>query len=115
MPLAQQLIDGLRRIPQLQVQGITNSNRLDERVPTVLVTHPGLPQQHVAGRALGEQGINVRLGDNYALEVVRHLGLDESEGVLRIGLAHYNTAAEVDRIVVDEGILAGVGSELHPG
>jgi cysteine desulfurase family protein (TIGR01976 family) len=98
MPLAQQLIDGLRRIPQLQVQGITNSNRLHERVPTVSVTHP-LHSSTSLARALGEQGINVWSGHNYALEVVRHLGLDEGEGVLRIGLAHYNTATEVEQIV----------------
>ena len=34
-------------------------------------------------------------GHNYAYEVVRHLGIDEREGVLRIGLAHYNTEEEV--------------------
>ncbi len=98
MPLTQQLIDGLRRIPGLQVQGISNANRLYERVPTVSFTHP----QHrnsVLARALGDQGINVWSGHNYAYEVARYLGLDESEGVLRIGLAHYNTAAEVERIV----------------
>jgi cysteine desulfurase family protein (TIGR01976 family) len=98
MPLAQQLIDGLRRVPQLRVQGITNSNRLHERVPTVSVVHP-LHSSKSLARALGEQGINVWSGHNYALEVVRHLGLDEGEGVLRIGLAHYNTATEVEQIL----------------
>ena len=38
-------------------------------------------------------------GHNYALELVRHLGLDEQEGVLSIGLAHYNTVEEVDQII----------------
>jgi selenocysteine lyase/cysteine desulfurase len=38
-------------------------------------------------------------GHNYAYELVRHLGLDERDGVLRIGLAHYNTVGEVDRIL----------------
>ena len=104
MPLAQELIDGLRRIPRLRVQGIVNSNRLHERVPTVSITHPGHSNKALA-RALGEQGINVWSGHNYALEVARHLGLDETEGVLRIGLAHYNTAAEVERIV---GALQGL-------
>jgi selenocysteine lyase/cysteine desulfurase len=36
-------------------------------------------------------------GHNYALEVVRHLGIDENRGVLRIGLVHYNTDEDVDR------------------
>ncbi len=98
MPLAQGLIDGLRQIPGLKVQGITNSNRLHQRVPTVSFTHPGHSNKALA-QGLGAQGINVWSGHNYALEVARHLGLDEAEGVLRIGLAHYNTAGEVDRIV----------------
>ena len=46
---------------------------------------------------LGKQGICVWSGHNYAYEPVRHLGLDEDIGVVRIGLAHYNTAAEVER------------------
>ncbi len=99
MPLAQLLIDELRRIPGLTVQGITDSNRLDVRVPTVSITHPDFRNSELA-RALGEQGICVWSGHNYAWEVARYLGLDEKEGVLRIGLAHYNTQAEVERIVV---------------
>ncbi len=104
MPLAQDLIDGLRAIPGLKVQGITNSNRLHQRVPTVSVVHPDHSNKALA-KALGGQGINVWSGHNYALEVARHLGLDEAEGVLRIGLAHYNTAGEVERIV---GALKGL-------
>ena len=98
MPLAQHLIDELQRIPGLKVQGITNPDRLAERVPTVSVTHPRHRNATLA-RALASQGINVWSGHNYALEVARLLGLDEKEGVLRIGLAHYNTAAEVERTV----------------
>jgi cysteine desulfurase family protein (TIGR01976 family) len=97
MPLTQQLIDELREIPQLQIQGIATARRPFERVPTVSVTHPHHRPSALA-RALAEQGINVWSGHNYAYEVARHLGL-EQEGVLRIGLAHYNTTAEVDRVV----------------
>jgi cysteine desulfurase family protein (TIGR01976 family) len=106
MPLAQQLIDELRRIPELQVQGIANPNRLHERVPTVSITHPRHRNSALA-RALGEQGINVWSGHNYALAVARYLGLDEADGVLRIGLAHYNTAAEVERLVSSLRLLLG--------
>lgn len=97
-PLMQQLIDELRRIPGVQVHGITQADRFHERVPTVSITHPRHQPSSLA-RALAAQGINVWSGHNYAYELVRYLGLDEKEGVLRIGLAHYNTAAEVDRIV----------------
>jgi selenocysteine lyase/cysteine desulfurase len=99
MPLAQLLIDELRRIPKLKVHGITDSNRAQVRVPTVSVTHPDFRNSSLA-RALGEQGINVWSGHNYAYELARYLGLDENEGVLRIGLAHYNTREEVERIIV---------------
>ena len=98
MPLAQRLINGLLEIPGLKIQGIANSNRLHERVPTVSITHPRRTNSDLA-RALGEQGINLWSGHNYAIELVRHLGLNEADGVLRIGLAHYNTEAEVDRVV----------------
>ena len=97
-PLTQQLIDELRSIPGVQVQGITKADRLHERVPTVSITHPRHRSSSLA-QALAAQGINVWSGHNYAYELAKYLGLDEQEGVLRIGLAHYNTAAEVDRIV----------------
>jgi selenocysteine lyase/cysteine desulfurase len=96
--LTQQLIEELRSIPGVQVQGITKADRLQERVPTVSITHPRHRSSSLA-RALAAQGINVWSGHNYAYELARYLGLDEQEGVLRIGLAHYNTAAEVDLIV----------------
>ena len=98
MPLAQQLIDGLRAIPGVEVQGISDPRCLAERVPTVSMTHRGHPNSALA-RALAAQGINVWSGHNYALELTRRLGLDEKEGVLRIGLAHYNSADEIERIL----------------
>jgi selenocysteine lyase/cysteine desulfurase len=104
--LTQQLIEELRKISGVQVQGITSANRLDERVPTVSITHPRHRSSSLA-RALATQGINVWSGHNYAYELARYLGLDEQEGVLRIGLAHYNTAAEVDRVVHSlQGLMA---------
>jgi cysteine desulfurase family protein (TIGR01976 family) len=98
MPLARHLIDGLLQIPQLRVQGITDAACMHRRVPTVSLTHPRHTNRRLA-QALAELGINVWSGHNYALEAARHLGLDESDGVLRIGLAHYNTRGEVERIV----------------
>ena len=102
--LTTQLIDGLRGLNKTTIHGITNSNRLSERVPTIALTHERLAPETIA-KALGEQGICVWSGHNYAYEPVRHLGLDEESGVVRIGLAHYNTAAEVDHTL---GVLEGV-------
>ena len=98
MPLAQRLIDGLLAIPQVRIHGITKARELLQRVPTVSFTHARHKPTALA-TSLAEHGINVWSGSNYAIEVLRHLGLDENEGMLRVGLAHYNTQAEVDRII----------------
>jgi cysteine desulfurase family protein (TIGR01976 family) len=104
MPLAQSMIDALRGISGVEIFGIVNPNRLFERVPTVSIGHAGHRNGDLA-QALADQGINVWSGHNYAIGLVEQLGLDPSEGVLRIGLAHYNTADEVDRVV---GALRGL-------
>ena len=93
--LVTRLIDGIQAIPGTTVHGITNPNRVGERVPTVSLTHERVSPPRVAER-LARDGICVWSGHNYALEVVRHLGIDEATGVVRIGLAHYNTEEEVD-------------------
>jgi cysteine desulfurase family protein (TIGR01976 family) len=94
--LARQLIAGLQEIRGVTIHGITNPNRAAERVPTISLTHSGHRPANLA-RQLAEQGICAWSGHNYAYEVVRYLGLDENHGVLRLGLAHYNTADEVDQ------------------
>ena len=89
------LIDGIRAIPGTTIHGITDPERAAERVPTVSLTHERLSPAQVAER-LARQGVFVWSGHNYALEVVRHLGIDEATGVVRIGIAHYNTEEEVE-------------------
>lgn len=94
--LTLRLIEGVAGIPGNKIHGIANSNRIAERVPTVSFTNARVAPPEIAA-ALAEQGIYVWSGHNYAYEVVRFLGLDEESGVLRIGLAHYNTSEEVER------------------
>jgi cysteine desulfurase family protein (TIGR01976 family) len=98
MPLAQRLVDELVRIPGLRLHGISAAGRLPERVPTISFTHPAHRNADVA-RSLAGRGINVWSGHNYAMELARFLQLDETDGVLRIGLAHYNTAAEIEGLI----------------
>jgi cysteine desulfurase family protein (TIGR01976 family) len=94
--LVTRLIDGLRALPGVAIHGIVNPNRYAERVPTVSFTHPARDPHGVA-KALGDEGICIWSGHNYAYEVVRHLGIDETAGVVRIGIAHYNTMDEIER------------------
>ena len=93
--LTTRLIDGIAGMPGVTVHGITNPNQIAERVPTVSFTHRDLLPGRIA-KSLADEDICVWSGHNYAYEVVRQLGLDEEQGVVRIGLAHYNTEAEVD-------------------
>ena len=95
--LTARMLEGLANIAGVTVWGITDLDRLDERVATVSITVRDKPAAEVAAH-LGERGIFVWDGHFYAVDVIEHLGL-EPEGMVRIGLLHYNTAAEVDRLL----------------
>ncbi|MDQ3553853.1 MAG: aminotransferase class V-fold PLP-dependent enzyme, partial [Chloroflexota bacterium] len=79
--------------------------RFEERCPTVSFTMAGRHPQAIAA-FLGERGINVWDGDYYAFELVRGLGLAETGGLVRVGLVHYNTLAEIEGLVEALGELA---------
>ena len=89
------LIGGLREAG-FRVWGITDEDRYGERTPTVAITHdrhgPRAIAEHLASR-----GIFAWSGNNYALPLTEALGL-EPEGVVRLGLLHYNTREEVVRV-----------------
>jgi cysteine desulfurase family protein (TIGR01976 family) len=94
--LVTRLIDGLEAIGGLTIHGITDRARFGSRVPTVSVSIDGV-HPRAAAEALGREGIYTWDGDFYATGLIERLGKADSGGVLRLGLVHYNTAAEVDR------------------
>jgi cysteine desulfurase family protein (TIGR01976 family) len=94
--LVGRLIAGLGAIQGVTIHGIADAARADERVPTVSVSLDGL-HPRAAAEHLGRAGIFVWDGDFYATGLIERLGMAEHGGVLRLGLVHYNTAAEVDR------------------
>ncbi|NOZ29544.1 MAG: cysteine desulfurase-like protein [Chloroflexi bacterium] len=96
--LVARLIDGLIQIPGLRVYGITDPDAFDQRVPTVSFTIQGISPREIATR-LGQEGIFVWDGNYYALAVTQRLGVEESGGMVRVGLVHYNTAEEIDRLI----------------
>ena len=98
LDLYRQLVDGLEGIPGLTLYGITDQARFDERTPTAALRLEGIAPRDVA-QALGAEGIAVWDGDFYATGLIERLGLADRGGVVRIGLTHYNTAEEVDRVV----------------
>jgi cysteine desulfurase family protein (TIGR01976 family) len=98
MPLAARMIAGLHKIPGLRFYGISDDARFRERVPTVAVRLAGHTPLEVA-TFLGERGIFTWDGNYYALNLTERLGVERDGGLLRIGLVHYNTADEVDRLL----------------
>ena len=94
--LVTRLIDGLETIPGVTIHGITDRSRFTSRVPTVSVSIAGV-HPRAAAEALGRAGIYTWDGDFYATGLIERLGKAATGGVLRLGLVHYNTAAEVDR------------------
>ncbi len=95
--LSKALIKIVESVPGTHIYGVTDPNRLDERVPTVSFTVAGKDPEYIANE-LGNQGIYVWNGHNYALAVVERLGLLEAGGMIRIGPVHYNTMDELNRL-----------------
>ena len=98
MTLATRMIAGLRKIPGLRFYGISDAARFGERVPTVAVRLAGHTPLEVA-TFLGDRGIFTWDGNYYALNLTERLDVERDGGLLRIGLVHYNTADEVDRLL----------------
>jgi cysteine desulfurase family protein (TIGR01976 family) len=95
--LIERLLAGLAELPEITAYGITDPARLDERVPTVGLTHARLSPLQVAEH-LAAAGIFVWHGNFYALPLTEALRL-EPEGMVRISLLHYNTIEEVERLL----------------
>jgi cysteine desulfurase family protein (TIGR01976 family) len=97
--LVTRLIEGLLAIPGLQFFGITDTQRFGERCSTVSFRLPkGTPTD--AATFLGERGIFTWDGNFYALNLTERLGVEKLGGVLRVGVVHYNTVEEIDRLLV---------------
>jgi cysteine desulfurase family protein (TIGR01976 family) len=73
---------------------------MDGRVPTFALTIEGVAPADAAAR-LAARDLAVWHGNYYALEVMKRLGLEDSGGAVRVGIAHYNTADEVDRLLAE--------------
>jgi cysteine desulfurase family protein (TIGR01976 family) len=93
--LCRRLIEGLVAQKGVVVHGITSSNAMHRRVPTVSFTLEGRNPAMLA-KQFAARDICVWSGHNYAIEPIGRLGLADKGGVLRVGLAHYNTPDEVD-------------------
>jgi cysteine desulfurase family protein (TIGR01976 family) len=101
------LADGLDEIPGITVHGITDRAAFSRRTPTAAISIGGLTPR-AAAEALGQRRFATWDGDFYATGLIERLGL-APDGVLRIGLTHYNTRAEVDALLEALDDLARLG------
>jgi len=103
--LTRKMITGLLEIPGLTFYGISDPARFDWRVPTVAIRLARAKPSKIAS-FLGDRGIFTWDGNYYAIHLTERLGLESDGGLLRIGLVHYNTAEEVERLLAALGELA---------
>jgi cysteine desulfurase family protein (TIGR01976 family) len=96
--LIARLIEGLQTIPGVRIYGITNPKRFSERCSTLSLRIGDHPPRTIA-EFLGKRGIFTWDGNYYALNLTERLQLEKKGGMLRIGLVHYNTLEEVDRLL----------------
>ncbi len=108
--LFERFVAGLLAIPGLSFYGIRDLDCFDQRTPTAAFRlaghHPDAVPQYLAGR-----GVYVWSGNFYALAVTEALGLEDTGGVVRAGLAHYNTEEEVDFCLACLRELAGLAGQ----
>jgi selenocysteine lyase/cysteine desulfurase len=94
--LVRQLLECLATQGRFRVWGITRPDDLAWRAPTLALTAADRTPAELAEH-LGRQEIYAWNGNMYGLELTERLGLEASGGILRLGLVHYNTPAEVDQ------------------
>ena len=96
--LMEALIRGLVVIPGLKLYGITDPARFDQRCPTLAVRIAGHTPLELATK-LGDRSFFTWDGNYYALNLTERLDVEKDGGFLRIGLVHYNTIEEVERLL----------------
>ncbi|MCI0606836.1 cysteine desulfurase-like protein [bacterium] len=96
--LTVRMIEGLQQIDGLRIWGITDLNRIHERVPTVCFTWPRMSPDQTAAH-LAENGVFAWSGNYYAPALMQRLGLEGTGGAVRLGAVHYNTIDEIDHTV----------------
>jgi cysteine desulfurase family protein (TIGR01976 family) len=92
--LSERFLSGIAAIPGVQIFGQLETGN---RTPTFAIDVAGVAPAEVA-RRLGAVGCFVWSGDYYAYEVMHRLDKAPA-GLVRIGFVHYNTIAEVDRVL----------------
>ena len=95
--LSRALLSALQSVPGLQLYGLTDPKKLEQRVATFSFRLKDLHPRRVAEQ-LAERNIYVWDGNYYAINVTERLGLEDQGGLVRVGAVHYNTLEEVEKL-----------------
>jgi cysteine desulfurase family protein (TIGR01976 family) len=96
--MMEKTITGLLTIPGVKLYGISDPRSFENRCATFVVRTEGHTPLELATK-LGERGFFTWDGNYYALNLTEQLDVERLGGFLRIGLAHYNTMEEVERLL----------------
>ncbi|QTN23289.1 cysteine desulfurase-like protein [Rhizobacter sp. AJA081-3] len=95
--LAERLLGWLRGRKSVRIIGRPSATD-GQRVPTISFVVANTPSESIV-RHVDGHGIGIRFGDFYARRLIESLGLQGHSGVVRVSMAHYNTEAEIDRLI----------------
>lgn len=96
--LLQKTIKGLQAIPAINIHGHKDLSSTASSAPTVSFTLPATSSESIALQ-LAEKGIFVWHGNNFSPETVKHLVLDEQDGVVRVSISQYTSEDDIDRFL----------------
>ncbi len=103
--LSRSWMDWLNSQPQVRLIG-PPAVHCAQRVPTFSFAVDGRSSQQIA-QELGIRGIGVGAGHFYARRCLDAVGVDASDGIVRVSMAHYNSAQEVERLIAALSELLG--------
>ncbi len=96
LPLQAQLLDYLRRRSDVKIIGPATAG--PERVGTVSFVHESKSSAEITA-TVDQSGVGIRHGHMYAYHLCEAAGLVPDDGVVRSSLVHYNTPAEMERLI----------------
>jgi selenocysteine lyase/cysteine desulfurase len=96
--LARRLLQGLAERSRFRVWGVGDPQDTARRAPTIAITAGDRSAEEIA-RHLASRQIFIWNGNMYALELTERLNCESRGGVARLGVVHYNTAKEIDRLL----------------
>ena len=96
--LAERLLSYLAAKPNVRIIGLNNVTN-GNRMPTVSFVVAGQHSEAIV-RHIDKFNIGIRFGDFYARRLIEALNLQAQGGVVRVSMAHYNTAEEIDKLIL---------------